>query len=202
MLRILGRASSSNVQKVLWCCDELGIPFEREDYGGEFGRTKDAAYLALNPTALVPTIIEDDFVLWESNSIVRYLASRYGNGRLWPVDARAAASASRWMDLQLGSVQKPAGVLFRVYLRGEKFPEADVAAAKQRAIELWTILDSQLARTPYLNGDELSVADIAFGNNIHRWYKFDMDRPALPGLRAWYDRLCGRPAYAKHIASR
>ena len=101
MLKILGRKNSSNVQKVLWCCGELDVPFEREDYGGEFGKTCDAAYLAMNPNARIPTIIDDDLVLWESNSILRYLANKHDDGKLYPKDPGERARGERWMDWQL-----------------------------------------------------------------------------------------------------
>ena len=116
MLKIYGRKTSSNVQKVLWCCDEIGLAFEREDIGGEFGGNKTPEYLALNPNGLVPTIDDGGFILWESNSCVRYLAAKYGKGKLWPVDLQVAASASRWMDWQLSTVNPPVGTLCRAVL--------------------------------------------------------------------------------------
>ncbi len=112
MLKILGRKNSSNVQKVLWCCDELGIPFEREDYGGKFGKTKDAEYLAMNPNATVPTIIDDDLVVWESNSIVRYLANKYDDGTLYPKDPKERALGELWMDWQISVLR---GAIFPMF---------------------------------------------------------------------------------------
>ena len=125
MLKILGRKSSSNVQKVLWCCAEIGLAFERADIGGDFGGNKTPDYLALNPNGLVPTINDDGFILWESNSCVRYLAAKYGKGKLWPADPQVAASASRWMDWQLSTVNAPVGTLFRSML---KKPADDIPA--------------------------------------------------------------------------
>ena len=202
MLKILGRKTSSNVQKVLWCCDEIELPFERADVGGEFGKNKTPEYLALNPNGLVPTIDDGGFILWESNSCVRYLAAKYGKGKLWPVDAQLAASASRWMDWQLSTVNAPVGTLFRGLLKNPKddIPAAELEAARQRAGEVWKMLDAQLAKTPFVAGRELTVGDIALGNAIHRWFKFAIERPNLPNLHAWYERLCMRPAYQKHIA--
>ena len=201
MLKIYGRKTSSNVQKVLWCCAEINLPFERLDYGGEFANNQTPEYLALNPNGLVPTIDDDGFILWESNSCVRYLAARYGNGKLWPHDAQRAASASRWMDWQLSTLAGPTGVLFRALLRNESVPAAQVDAAIKRGGEVWAIVDRQLAQHPYLAGDDLTVGDIALGNAIHRWYKFDIPRPPLAALRAWYERLLARPAYATHIGA-
>ena len=201
MLKILGRKTSSNVQKVLWCCDEIGLSFEREDIGGEFGKNKTPEYLALNPNGLVPTIDDGGFTLWESNSCVRYLAARYGKGKLWPADLQLAANASRWMDWQLSTVNAPGGTLFRALLKNPKddIPAAELEAARQRAGEVWKMLDAQLAKTPFVAGKELTVGDIALGNAIHRWFKFPIERPSLPNLKAWYERLCTRSAYQKHI---
>ncbi len=203
MLKILGRNTSSNVQKVLWCCEEIGLPFEREDVGGEFGKNKTPEYLALNPNGLVPTIDDDGFILWESNSCVRYLAQKYGKGKLWPSDPQVAASASRWMDWQLSTVNAPVGTLFRAMLKKPKddIPAPELDAAGKRGGEVWKMLEPQLATTQFVAGNELTVGDIALGNAIHRWYKFPIERPHLPHLQAWYERLCARPAYQKHIAS-
>ena len=201
MLKILGRKTSSNVQKVLWCCDEIGLPFEREDYGRDFGNTSTPEYLALNPNGLVPTINDDGFILWESNSCVRYLAAKYGKGKLWPADPQLAASASRWMDWQLSTVNAPITTLFRALLRKENIPAAEIDAARSSAGEVWKMLDTQLAKTPFAAGQDLTVGDIALGNAIHRWFKFAIDRPDLPSLKMWYERLCTRSAYQKHIAS-
>jgi len=201
MLKIYGRKTSSNVQKVLWCCEEIGLPFERLDYGGEFNNGKSPEYLALNPNGLVPTIADGGFILWESNACVRYLASQYGKGGLWPADPQRAASASRWMDWQLSTLGPPNGVLFRALLRKEAIPQPEVDAAAKRGGEVWALLDAQLAKTPFVAGDALTVGDIAMGNAIHRWYKYDIAKPALNHLRAWYERCLARPAYLKHIGS-
>jgi glutathione S-transferase len=189
------------VQKVLWCCGEIGLPFEREDYGGEFGKNKTPEYLALNPNGLVPTINDNGFILWESNSCVRYLAAKYGNGKLWPADLQLAASASRWMDWQLSTVNPPTTTLFLALIRKENISAADIEAARKRAGDVWKLLDTQLAKTPFVAGADVTVGDIALGNAIHRWFKFPIERPELPKLREWYERLCTRPAYKQHIAS-
>ena len=103
MLKIWGRTDSSNVQKVLWCCGEIGLEFNRVDWGGKFGGNKDQAYRDMNPNGLVPTIQDGDFVLWESNSIMRYLVEKYGHGRLLPSTPEGRANANRWMDWQLST---------------------------------------------------------------------------------------------------
>src|SRR5207248_11359982 len=122
MLKILGRKTSSNVQKVLWCCDELGIAFEREDVGGPYGRNNTPEYLALNPNGLVPTIDDDGFILRESNAIVRYLCAKHGIGKLCPTDLQRRADADRWMDWQQTTLGPPMGILFRGLLKQPAAP--------------------------------------------------------------------------------
>ena len=202
MLKILGHPASSNVQKVLWCCGELALPFERRDIAGPFGGNRTPEYLALNPNGLVPTIDDDGFVLWESNVIVRYLAAKHGNGKLYPADLRRRADAERWMDWQQTTVAAPMGVLFRALLRkpAETIDASALDAARGRATAAWEILDRALARHRYVAGDELTVGDIALGNAIHRWHRLPIERPALANLDAWYARLRELSAYREHIA--
>lgn len=201
MLRILGRDSSSNVQKVLWLCTELAVPFVREDYGGKFGKTKDATYLALNPNSLVPTIIEDDFVLWESNSIVRYLAGKYDDGKWLPRDLRGRARVERWMDWQLSVVAPAFGPLFIGLVRTppEQRDRKSLDAHRDRVAAAMAILDRTLAGENYLSGPAPTVADIAVGIYVYRWFKLNIEREELPNLRAYFDRLAGRPAYRTHV---
>jgi glutathione S-transferase len=203
VLRILGHAASSNVQKVLWCCGELALPFERHDIGGSFGGNRTPEYLALNPNGLVPTIDDDGFVLWESNVIVRYLVARYGaTGTLYPADLSERADAERWMDWQQTTLSAPMGVLFRALLRkSEQVDSAALEAACAKATASWQLLERSLANRDYVAGSELTVGDIALGNAIHRWHRLPIERPALPRLDTWYARLCERPAYQKYIAS-
>ena len=203
MLRIWGRNSSSNVMKVLWLCEELGIPFERIDAGGAFGRTHEPEYLAKNPNALVPTIEEEDgFVLWESNSILRYLArSRAAGSPIYPADARAAADCERWMDWQLSALNPPMTTLFFTFVRTAE-PDRDLALASKargQAEKLWQMLETRLATTPFICGNDLTVADVALGIHVHRWFSLPVERKAMPGLAAWYARLKTRPGYAKHV---
>lgn len=201
MLKILGKSSSSNVQKVLWCCGEIEVAFEHEEVGGEFGKNTTPEYLGLNPNGLVPTINDDGFILWESNSIVRYLAAKYGKGRLWPADLQLAASASRWMDWQLSTMHRPAATLFRALFKNPRddVPASELQAAVKRGAEAWKILDGQLAKTPFVAGKDLSVGDIALGSAVYRWFEAPIERPALPHLQAWYQRLRERSAYRKYI---
>ena len=202
MLKIWGRTSSSNVMKVLWLCEELGQPFERIDAGGAFGRTKEPDYLAKNPNALVPTIEEPDgFALWESNTILRYLArSRPGGAAFHPAEPRAAADVERWMDWQLSALNAPMTTVFFTYVRIPE-PERDYAAtakARDAAERLWAMVEARVARQDFICGDRLTLADIALGPYIHRWMKLPIARAEMPALAAWYARLAARPGFARH----
>jgi glutathione S-transferase len=203
MLRILGRKTSSNVQKVLWCCGEIGLAFERTDVGGPFGGNKAPDYLALNPNGLVPTIDDDGFVLWESNAIVRYLSAKHAAGSLYPADARVRADADRWMDWQQTTVAAPLGILFRALLRTppEAIERSEIESAERRAASALAILDARLARTKYVAGAELTIGDIALGYAPHRWLLMPIVRPSLPNLERWYRDLCERPAYREHVVA-
>lgn len=201
MLKIWGRASSVNVQKVLWCAEELGLPFERIDIGGPFGGNRDAAYLALNPNAVVPTIEDDGFVLWESNTIVRYLAAKHGMGRLCPSDVQRRADGERWMDWQLTTLNKDMVTLFWGLIRTapEKRDTTAIAGALEALGDIWGRLDRHLADRAFIGGAALTMADIPAGALAYRWFNLQVKRPALPRLEAWYQRLTERPGYAKHV---
>jgi glutathione S-transferase len=203
MRRLWGRANSSNVMKVIWLLEELGLPYERIDVGGKFGRTDTPEYRAMNPTGLVPTLQEDEFVLWESNAILRYLCAAYApDSTLWPQDARRRAGIDRWMDWQQVGMNPPQTIVFWGLVRTppEQRDNAAIAQAAEKAGKAWAILDAELAKSPYVGGNELTLADIALGVHEHRWFFFPIAKPDLPHLKAWYDRLLERPAYRTHIA--
>lgn len=201
MLKIWGRRDSFNLQKVMWCVAELGIPFQRIDAGGAHGVTDTDAYLALNPNGRVPTIDDDGFILWESNAIVRYLAARHGMGTLCPDAPRQRADADRWMDWQsatMGAVMRPLIItMFRTK------PEDRDAEATRRQLDaagrLWTMLDAHLSDREFVTGNDFSMADIPLGTYAYRWFSVTDSRPDLPRLEAWYQRLCDRPAYREHV---
>src|SRR5579884_3568056 len=201
MLKIWGRTTSSNVQKVLWCCAELGIEYERVDWGGPFGGNRDPEYLKINPNGLVPTVIDGDLVMWESNSICRYLAATRGGERLYPRDPAARTHVERWMDWQLSVVGPPLGQLLFGLIRTkpEARNQAEIEAARRRALAAWEIVEDEIANRPYLAGDELTLAEIVLGTQIYRWFTFPLERPTLPALRAWYDRMRQRPGFKTHI---
>lgn len=197
MLKIWGRKNSVNVQKVLWCCEELGLHFERVDVGGPFGGNDEPWYLKLNPTGLVPTISDDGFVLWESNAIVRYLAARYGVGTLWPEDPTARAEADKWMDFQ-ATILWPN--LRPVFLSLMRTPPQEregnmVEASRKRAEEAFAVLDTYLNGQDYVGGSSPNIGDIPLGAAVYRWFELEIRRPSMPSLETWYERLRDRPAY-------
>ena len=202
MLKIWGRTTSSNVQKVLWGCAEMGIPFERIDAGLHFGRNKDPDYLAMNPMGLVPTVEDGKTVLWESNTILRYLAATRGFEALHPKDPVERAHVERWMDWQSAHLSPPMSVLLFGYYRmpPERRDAGALDTAHSKCIELFRILEGQLKDgKPYLAGKELTLADICNGIFVHRWYNYPVERPHMPHLKAWYDRLAARPGYKTHV---
>lgn len=201
MIKIWGRKDSSNVQKALWCCAELGLAFERVDIGGRFGGNKEKPYLDLNPNGLVPTIEDGSFILWESNSVVRYLVDKYGQGRLLPSSPEGRAGANRWMDWQLTTLGPAIVPLFVALVRTpkEKRDPATLDAALNKTISAWQIAERYLQKTPYLAGEDFSIGDIPVGVWAYRWFSLPVERPKLPGLRSWYERLTQRPAYQTHV---
>jgi len=201
MLKIWGRATSSNVQKVLWCCAELDLEFERVDVGGPFGGNRDPEYLSMNPNGLVPTVKDGDLVMWESNTICRYLAATRNGEHLYPRDPAARTHVERWMDWQLAVIGPPMGQLLFGLVRStpETRDPAAIEGARRRAAAAWTIIDDEVRDRPYLAGDHLSLAEIVLGTQIYRWFAFPIERPELPNLRAWHDRMHQRPGFKKHI---
>ncbi|RKQ53284.1 glutathione S-transferase [Vogesella indigofera] len=201
MLQILGRASSINVRKVLWTCAELDIAFEREDWGAGFRSTHSPEFMALNPNAMVPVIRDDDFVLWESNTIIRYLASRYGGESFYPTPAQARARVDQWLDWQATDLNNSWSYAFMSLVRHS--PQHQDSAALAQACSTWSrhmaILERQLDRTgAYVSGDAFSLADIAIGLSVHRWFATPLAHPPLPAVAAYYERLSQRPGYLLH----
>lgn len=197
-ITIWGRVNSHNVKKVLWFADEIGLAYERYDVGGPFGM--DAAYLAKNPNALIPTIEDDGLTLWESNTIVRYLAARYAADRFWLPDPRARAEAEKWMDWQFGYATAQLGAFWNlIRTPPDQRDNTAVIQSAQKTGEMMGILDDALGIQPWLSGPEFGIADIPMGVSAHSWYMLDIARPDRPNVRAWYERLRERPAYARHV---
>jgi glutathione S-transferase len=200
MLKVWGRNTSSNVQKVMWAIGEMNLPVERLDVGGPFGKTKEPAYLAMNPNGLVPTLEEEDgFTLWESNAILRYLAAKHGSS-LEPADLRARANAAKWMDWQLSVAQPAILPVFMALLRTppEKRDMKATEDLKAKLTEVMKILDAQLARTEFVAGG-FSYGDIPVGIVAHRFMLFVPERPRMPGLERWYAALNERPPFVEHV---
>ncbi len=198
MLKVWGRKNSSNVRKVLWCAEELALPYSREEAGGAFGVVDSPAYRALNPNGRVPMIEDDGFVLWESNAIVRYLAARYGSDTAWyQTDVCVRAQADKWMDWTTSTFAGPFRDLFWGILRtpAEHQDWVLINAARKTCAELLSIVDQALSEKPYLSGDEIGMGDIPLGSFIYAWFEMPIERPSMPHLEAWYERLKLRPCY-------
>ena len=198
MLKIYGVKTSSNVQKVLWCCGELGLAFQREEIGGAFGNNRSPAYLALNPNGLVPTIDEDGFILWESNVIVRYLCARHSTGRLYPEPLAERFDAERWMDWQQTTLNPVSAGAFRQWVRTPAAQrQAEVIAHSVQSTEpLFALLDAHLATRAYMLGDRFTMADIPVGCEAHRWFglpQTEYTRPSWPHVERWFADLRSRP---------
>jgi glutathione S-transferase len=202
MLKIWGRVNSINVQKPLMVLEEIGLPYERIDAGLNFGINDTDAYKAMNPNGVVPTIDDDGFILWESNSIARYLARKHGKGKLWPDDVQAQANQDRWMDWQLATMITPVNAMFVPLIRAKdnSNPEA-VEAARQRSGQVMAMLDGFLADNEFISGSIFGVADCVLGPSIHRWYNLPIERPKLASLERWFDALMQRPSAQKIIIS-
>ncbi len=201
MIRIWGRRNSSNVRKVLWCAEEVGVAYESIEVGGAFGGTDTAAYRAMNPNGLVPALDDDGLVLWESNAIVRYLAARYAADTLYPASPAERALGDRWMDWATSSFAPAFRDLFWGVLRT---PEAErdaarISAALQRCGELLAIADAALTSQPYLSGGRFAMGDIPLGSFAYAWFEMPIERPSLPHLQDWYRRLCARAAYQRGV---
>jgi glutathione S-transferase len=202
MLRIWGRLSSINVQKVVWCADELGLAYERIDAGGAFGVNHTPEYLKLNPNALVPTIEEDGFVLWESNAIVRYLAAGAASAGLWPEAPRERADVDRWMEWQSTGYTPAMWAAFWQLVRtpAEKRDAAAIEASRAKSERLSAILDAQLASRRFLTGDRFRACDLVVGCAAHRWLHLPLTRERRPHLERWYAEIRSRPG-ARQVVS-
>lgn len=197
MLRVLGRASSNNVQKVLWLLEELRLPFSREDYGGMFSNTATPEYRKLNPNATVPTLIDGDAAIWESNTILRYLAAKYRSA-LYPGDLGQRARIEQWMDWQLGTLSPAFRPLFIGMVR-EGRTIGSLVEQHAAAARLFQILNEMLAAREYLAAPAMTLADIAIGPMLYRWHILGLASEATPHLRQWLERLSERPGFRKHV---
>ncbi len=200
MLKLLGRKTSGNVQKVLFYLEETGTPYEREDYGRQFNNTQTPEYLKLNPNAKVPTLIDGDLAIWESNTILRYLAAKAGSP-LYPTDAAARTHVERWMDWQLGNLNSPYLFMFRESKLAPEQRSGDFAAqAKTLGAEL-SILDGRLAHSPWLGGNSITIADMCLSPIVARCLRFGIELPALENLKRWDTTIGAREAFKRATAA-
>ncbi len=200
MLEVWGRRNSSNVIAVMWTVGELGIEHKRHNVGGTFGGTDAPEYRKMNPNGVVPTIVDDGMVLWESNAIVRYLASTYGQGTLWPSDPKQRALSDQWMEWAKATFYP---VFMPSFWQSIRVPadQRDQAAIDKSVAgtgKILKMLDHHLMKNEFVAGDNLTMGDIPLGANLYRYFSLPIERPAFPNLEAWYGRLCQRPAYQQH----
>ena len=201
MMKIWGRTNSINVQKVLWCCGELDLQYERIDAGNEFEINKTAEYRALNPNGLVPTIEDGEIRLWESNVIVRYLAHKSGDGRLCPADLGTRFDAERWMDWQATMFWPALRPLFIELVRtppAKRVPEV-ISKGVKLSLTAVRILDERLSDRPFLAGDAFSMGDIPAATTVHRWYGLDIEHPELPNVQRWYNLMKQRRPFQEAV---
>jgi glutathione S-transferase len=203
-LKIWGRANSVNVQKVLWCLAELDLAYERIDAGMAFGRNRDPDYLAMNPNGRVPTLVDGDFVLWESNSIMRYLVLAYAKGSpTYPEAPKRRASVDRWLDWSLSTLQPVDRPVFWALVR-TPIDQRDMVAIQNDAdaeAVIWRIADAQLATRRFIEGDDFTIADIALGAYARRWFGVEgVTKPRLANLERWFGEFASRPGFVRFIA--
>ena len=201
MITIWGRANSVNVQETMWVSAEIGLEVDRRDVGGAFGYVDTPEYKAMNPNSRVPTLQDGDLTLWESNAIVRYLSAKYAAGSLWPEDPVERAHGDMWMDWKKTTLMGPMTIVFWGLVRTPE-AERDMAAIEKASAEAATLygyLDDWLEGRDFVLGDHLTIGDISVGSMAYRFMNLVPDRPSMPNLEAWYERLSSRPAYQTHV---
>ncbi len=202
--QIWGRANSVNVQKVLWCCAELDLSYERIDAGMQFGRNQDADYLAMNPNGRIPTLVDGDFVLWESNSVMRYLVMEFGPGSpLYPAAPKLRAAVDRWLDWTLSTLQPVDRPVFWGLVR-TPVAQRDMKALQQAAdaaAVVYAMLDAHLAKRRFVEGEQFTLADIALATFTRRWLGVEgVIKPSLPNLERWYAQFAERSGFREIVA--
>ena len=199
-MRLWGRMSSINVRKVVLCAQWLGLDLPRTDAGMAFGVVDSPAFRAMNPNGLVPVLADGDFVLWESNTIVRYLCAKHASA-FYPSDLQVRASAEKWMDWTTSTLAEPFKAVFWGVVRtpAEKQNWDSINAGRQACIAALSTVDNALAEQPYLSGETFGMGDIPLGCFIYAWFEMPIERPSMPHLEAWYQRLQQRPAYRKAV---
>lgn len=196
-MKLYGRPNSLNVQKVLWFCDELELDYEHAPLGGSFGGTDEPWFLDINPNGLVPVLEDEGATIWESNTIMRYLAATHGAPRFWPEDPMARSRGERWMDWELGNLNPPLTTLFLGLIRTpvEKRDLKAIAAADEIMAKKWTIVEGELGKSEFLGGDDFGLAEVAVGIYAYRWIKLTSLPSPGPNFDRWYARLTERQAF-------
>lgn len=201
MITVWGRKTSQNVFKVMWLLAELELPCRRIDAGGRFGGLDTPEFGALNPNRTAPVLRDGDLVLWESHTILRYLAARYGAGTFWPADPGKRALADRWTDWTATNLQPAFMDVFWGYFRTppEQRDWGFINRRLERTAQLFGLMDEVLSRQPWLSGERIAMGDIPAACTLYRWYTLDLDKPRFPHVEAWYERLQERPGYREHV---
>jgi glutathione S-transferase len=202
MLRILGRANSFNVRKVLWVCDEIGVPYTREDWGRGYRPTTDDEFRRINPIGLVPAVIDDGVVLRESNTIVRYIATKYGDGSLYPTDPVRRADVEQWMDWANYETSISLRGAFLGGMLNEppwNHPWFIEQGRRQITIEVGQLDEHLRVGGPYITGEAFTIGDIPIGLVVNRWFSLNFERPTFAAVARYYELLSTRPAYMRHV---
>jgi glutathione S-transferase len=202
MITVWGRANSTNVIKVLWLCEELNLPFARKDVGGPFGGLQTPEFLNLNPNGVIPVIEDGGAVVWESHSVLRYLAKKYGSNALYPEEPAARSQVECWLDWHISTLAPALNPVFIALYRTppEKRDRVALDAMIDRLAAAMTRLESHLSAHPFIAGASFSIADVAFGNSVWRWFAFPFERPHMPHLEQWQARIADRSGYRKYVA--
>ena len=203
MLTVWGRQTSSNVQALMWCIGELGLPYRRHDIGHRYGGTDTDEFRALNPNRTIPVLRDGDGpALWETGAILRYLANRYADDAFWPSDLIARTDVDRWAEWSKLNVAMAftGPVFWRVVRTPAAAHDAEATRSAVRALtEKLRIAEQQLGEHDFLARGQLTLADIQFGHVLYRYYDIDIARAPLPRLATYYDRLKSRPAFREHV---
>ena len=201
MLTVYGRANSINVRKVLWMLDEVGEPYQRQDWGRGFRPTSDPDFQARSIFGVVPVIEDNGFGLRESHTIVRYLATKHARADLYPIELKARATTEAWMDWGQTDLYAAARPVFHAMIVQAKDPASAIAPAD--GVAAWAQQMARLEKVlasggPFLTGPAFTIADIPVGMVVNRWFTLRFDKPAFPAIAAYYDRLAERAAYRTH----
>jgi glutathione S-transferase len=201
MITLYGRPTAWNVRKVLFLLEDIGLPYERLDYGRGYQPTNTPEFLALNPNGLVPVVVDGDVVIWESHTVLRYVAARYGPPEYYPSEIRVRSSVDQWLDWKIAHISPAMRPLFfRHFLKMGEFTDREVAEGEAECAKLFTVLDGQLAKTgAYVAGSEITIADSAIGMAVHRWLNLPLQRRDVPHVERYYERLSRLPSYEKTI---